>query len=908
MLISCSSGKSPLEPSANDAWQDQPSATSSANRETIAVYDVTIDEVSQTCTIEPSERETSFHYALSQTYPSTLQITGYGFTPNFWADIKLTHPYPGSGVDFFDPRLIVIVPANAGVRFQCLSLAIFGNDKAVLEPDGYTKLFDSVGGSILGNVNPFLAYFKTQPNRRWSSAGPTSETRRVNMSLPGFGGPLTYKLVVDVSTTYPNPPQIGISNAQEPVQIEATVGQPLTPDGSSVTLTATLLDWQGRSGISLVAAEAPALFSGVKLLNYVGTGPNPNEYVFSVQITNSLHAPIGTYNMIIGARDQATGVDIYDEFPVTVSNDINFDIKDVTPGSLLWHPDEIALDGDYMYVIDTDYGLSSYDITDPLAPKWLTRISLPDTGNEICIKDDYAYVACSFNGLLIVDISNPMSFEIVHSVAPGNWASDVFISGNYAFMADSSAGVRVIDITVPESASVIKTIAVTGYCYGVCVSGNYMYAVGYNAGFQAFDITDIMNPELIKTLLDNEWTKEVAVDGNYVYVAMDGYLRIFDVTDPENAYEVKTVAQSGTPQSLFVQNGYAYTSNNPWGYYIVDVDPPSSAFVEKRITPAYYAMEFFPDGNGLAYGSDNYDGITVLDIDPVASASIVSSVKRLVQPALTYVLDDYAYVVDGMDGLKIVDISTPESAFVAKSINLGYIHNVCAANGYVYVGDTDTMQIWDVDPLESAHFVNTIELPGSYWDMDVANGYVFIAHTSSGVYILDVDPPESLSMLKVLETTDGGALSLEYADGYLYVTCGSYLDIFDVDPIASSYKVFSVELDGYSRKIDFADGYAYLTLTRGMTIVDVDPLPSSHTVKTIEVSGEVRDVSVSGGYAYFGDGEYGIRIVDITPPETASIVDGIEFEDPQASGSTVTVVDNYAYSCEDGWWKIYKLY
>ena len=892
----------------NDVWQDQPSVTSSENREIIAVYDVTIDETSGICMLQPAEREVTFHYPLSQDYPNILQITGYGFTPNFWADIKLTHPYPGSGVDFFDPRLIAIIPANSGVRFEYPALAIFGNNKAVLEPDGYTKLYDSIGGSILGNANPFLAYFKSQSNRRWSSSGMTTETQRLNMNLSGFGGPVSYKLVVDVSTTYPNPPLPGVSNAQEPVRVEASVGQGLTPAGGNAMLTSTLLDWQGRSGISFVVVEAPNLFNGIKLLNYVGTGPNPNEYVFNVQITNSRHAPIGTYNLIIGARDQATGIDIYDEFPVTVSNDTNFDIHDVTPGPLLWHPDEIALNGNYMYVIDTDYGLSSYDISNPLAPKWLKRISLPDTGNEIVIKNNYAYVACSFNGLLIIDISNPTAPEIVHTVPPADWASDVFIYGNYAFMADSSMGVRVIDITVPESASVVKTIIVSGYCYSVCVSGNYLYAVGYGAGLQIFDITSIMNPEQVKILLEGEWTKEVAVDGNYAYVAMDGSLRIIDVSVPANASEVKSVIQNATPQSLFVQNGYAYTSNNAWGYYIIDVDPPSSAYVEKRINAAYYAMEFLPDGNGLAYGSDNYDGIEVLDIDPVASASVVGSVQRLVQPSLTYVLDDYAYVVDGQGGLKIIDISTPESAFVAKTLNMGYIHNVCAANGYVYVGDTDTMQIWDVDPLESAHFVNTMELPGTYWDMEVANGYVFIAHTSSGVYILDVDPPESLSMLKVLTTIEGGAWGLDYADGYLYVVNNSYLEIFDVDPPASAYRVWSLELGESSRRIEYADGYAYLCNSNGMTIVDVDPLTSSHAVRTIETSGEVGDVSVSGGYAYLTEGDYGIRIVDITPPEAASIVNGIPFDEPDSSGSMITVVDNYAYSAEDGWWKIYKLF
>ena len=47
-LVSCSGGKSPLDPSINGVLQDQSSASSNENREIIAVYDVTIDELSGT--------------------------------------------------------------------------------------------------------------------------------------------------------------------------------------------------------------------------------------------------------------------------------------------------------------------------------------------------------------------------------------------------------------------------------------------------------------------------------------------------------------------------------------------------------------------------------------------------------------------------------------------------------------------------------------------------------------------------------------------------------------------------------------------------------------------------------------------------------------------------------------------
>jgi len=333
LLASCSgSAKSqaPIEP--NVQIPDLPSSfgnDATSGRSVLAVYDAVIDPIAEKFTVTPSQRTTDYHFPLSQYFPNVLEITGYGFTPNFWADIKLTHPYPGSGINGFDPRVIAILPARAGVNFIYPSLGVEGNNKALYDPDGYTKLFDNLGGSIPGNTNPFKAYFKSQPYRIWSPTGVTSETQRWNMNLAGFGGSVLYKLVVDVSTNFPNLPAPIVDNAPEPVRIDATVGQGLTKLGGSADITATLLDWQGRTSIGGVKVEAPDLFNGTVSLAYSDPGPNPHEYVYTGTIGNSLLASEGEHKILVAAWDQATEIYIYNEFTASVSY--------LAPeGSLIW--------------------------------------------------------------------------------------------------------------------------------------------------------------------------------------------------------------------------------------------------------------------------------------------------------------------------------------------------------------------------------------------------------------------------------------------------------------------------------------------------------------------------------------------------------------------------------------------
>jgi uncharacterized delta-60 repeat protein len=342
--VSCSGSlknQSPLEPDIQVPDQASSIGTDeTCGRNVLAVYDAVIDPIAKTFTVKQSERTADYHFPLSQNFPNVLQIVGYGFTPNFWADIKLKHPYPGSDIKAYDPRIIAILPANPGVSFNYPVLGVTGNNSVINAPDGYTKLFDNLGGSIPGNVNPFKDYFIDQPFCVWSGKGVTEETQRWNMNLSGFGGAMTFKLVVDVSTNYPNPPQAVIDNAPEPVYLGAFVDQGLTPSGGSALLTVYVQDWQGRMSIDSVKVEAPDLFTGtVDLFYQKPHGTLPDMYIYANTIFNSLLGAKGEYRYLVAATDKVTGIAAHNEFTVGVSYN--------TPqGNLIWAKSAGGLDSE----------------------------------------------------------------------------------------------------------------------------------------------------------------------------------------------------------------------------------------------------------------------------------------------------------------------------------------------------------------------------------------------------------------------------------------------------------------------------------------------------------------------------------------------------------------------------------
>ncbi len=604
----CSNDKDAVQSDFIGHFQSDESLIINQNRNIIAIYEAVINPESGFFEITPTTRTSAYHFPLSDYY-NVLTITDFGWLPNFWADIKLTHPYPGSGIDGFDPRVIAILPANPSVSFNYPIFNAFANNSVLLEPDGYTKLFDELGGSIPGNTNPFKAYFKEQPNRVWLSTGETEETQRWEMDLAGFGGPLSFIFVVDVTTNYPMPPQPVIDNAPEPVQINVEVGDGLTANGGNADIDVTLLDWQGQAGIK-IKIEAPDLFNNSVQLLYSEPGQNPDEYIFSGAISNDLLSPSGEYNILVAVWDILTGVHVFKEATVLVEEEPT------------------------------------------LNPVIITTVETDDSAVEVVVSDGYAYVADYDGGLQIIDIDPPESASIINSV-PMNNATGLDVDNGYAFVATNYDGLQIVDIDPIESAYIVKTIETEHYANKVIVSNGYAY-ISDESRLTIIDIDPLDSAHIVSSVITCNMARRLCLDGGYAYLANTGCgVMVVDVSPPETAHFVKQIWPPTTAKDIEIVGDLAYVSNFH-SLEIIDIEPLESAHIINTVSAPGYSYGLCVSGGYVYYADYHY--VQIIDINPPESAYIVATIDTPGKADDVLVVDNFAYVPCRSAGLCIIQL------------------------------------------------------------------------------------------------------------------------------------------------------------------------------------------------------------------------------------------------------------
>jgi len=899
--LSCSSVKSPLEIDNSSIDLPSPSVVSSEDRDVIAIYDAIVDPAAESFTIEPANRYPDYRYPVS----NVLSIVGFGFHPNLWVDIRIKHPYPGSGIDGYDPRVIAIIPANPGVSMNYPGLYVFANNKAVLNADGYTRLWDDT--SVPGNANPFLAYFKNQPYRVWSSTGVTQDTRRWELEISGFGGPIKYRLIVDVSTHYPNPPQPVIDNAPEPVEINAEIGPGLTSNGGSTVIDVTLLDWQGADGIAGCVVESPSLFDGFVSPSFDCPGQIPNEYIFTGILTNQLHAPAGKYNVLVGTWDRATGIAMYKEFPVTVTNEPAWNPQNVTPPHLNFSPEDVQVVGNYAYMSCLGNGFHIFDVTNPAKPVWLKKVDIPGETWGLYVLGDYAYV-CGQYSLNIIDINPPQNATIVKSVSISSTPYDVYVTGGYAYVASGYIGLVIVDVEPINSAAVVKTVDTPGDAWAVQVTGGYAYVADATSGLQVIDVEPI-DTAYIYSFEDTPGVSYgVSIIGNYAYVA-DNFsgLQVVNISNPFYPWIECTVDTPGYAVGVHAVGNLAYVADQDIGLQIIDISTPASSYLRKTV-PSAKRVRGVHASAGYAYLANCDQGLVIINCNLPDSATIIGTALTPGNAQDVSIVGDYAFVLDNPKQMQIINVNPPASSKIVKSVDtIGYVAEMKIIGDLAYIADGTGLVIMDINPIDDAHIIGSIAL-SEIWGVDVDGGYAYLPGGNwGGIYVIDVDPPETPFIAQSLNL-DGVSYGIDVDRGYAYIAAlETGIQIVDVEPLISIHLVKTVDTPDSALRVQVRGGYAFVAdRASGLQIMDIRPPETASIIKTVGIYQQVDDVYLVGGYAYASCEDRGLAVLDIEPPQTASV---IWTRDTPGFTHNAFVVNNMAYLADySGGLQIFSLW
>lgn len=304
---------------------------------------------------------------------------------------------------------------------------------------------------------------------------------------------------------------------------------------------------------------------------------------------------------------------------------------------------------------------------------------------------------------------------------------DIAVQGNFAYVVDGGAGkLQIFEVSNPKSISV-RDADQTGLSSprSVAVQGNYAYVV--DSGTGRLQIFDVSNPGLIVAKgfaqgLSNP--RFVEVEGSFAYVgdATTQKLHIFDVSDPENIVPLGTSAQAGGVGSMAgigVADGLAYVLEKavfePFTgrLHAFNVSNPNSVtsigsrLFDEFVLRSQQVTSLKVQGRTVYVAGQFADRIFVFNFPANPTFVPGPSVRTIGFAPISVDLDGSVIVAFGSGGSgSELRLSNPDGFFSSggdiQSSPLATDASMTVANGYAYVVDGPTLQIFQTSTLAAS--------------------------------------------------------------------------------------------------------------------------------------------------------------------------------------------------------------
>lgn len=554
------------------------------------------------------------------------------------------------------------------------------------------------------------------------------------------------------------------------------------------------------------------------------------------------------------------------------------------------YAESVYADNEYVYIAGHgnkntgEHGLKKIDISFPEKPVEVETDAsyIPEYGYGMHANEDYIFVADYYNGILIINKKDPAFIYNFPKDRKNTdiQAYDVIVSGDYAYIANGNYGLKIIKINNPDEITEVAfdenkfNNSIINSAKSIYKTGNIIYLVDpYLCKLFIIDIVDSENPDPeFKKTIKIEDAFDIHISANYAYVAARNALHTINISDPINpVYNINNSYKSPTniiSQSIFVKEPYAYIAADNSGLRIINILKPRASLVSKL--PGSVVKPHIDLNNAV-------------DID---------------------VSGPYASVVDG-SCVKIINISNPnnlkDDGFLINRTDITGIH---ISGPYIYTISNSGLRIYDIsgqkifDPDFPEDKVNDI-FAGK--DIYVYGSY---AYTINFLYknllkIIDISNPG--------HPIEAGWLNLDNAEkvfvegSYAYIAAGtSGIKIIDVSDhkYPNEIKCITKEDWRFIENIYVLNNYAYIidksTILRIiLRIIDISDPQNPREVGKFENLKCAKGLFVVGSHAYVADGEYGIKIIDISNPEVPNEIACLD--DDTGCAENVFVSGHYAY-------------
>ncbi len=198
----------------------------------------------------------------------------------------------------------------------------------------------------------------------------------------------------------------------------------------------------------------------------------------------------------------------------------------------------VALDEDYVYVVDYFSGIHILSKADPKNPELIGLYYTPASIITSITHANMIYAVGNMSGLKIIDVSNPLVPQVVGSFV--RYAE--YDEGTYNRFIGQLLGLRNIQ--------------------GLALHEGYIYQTG-RRGMSIYNVNDPQKVKLVRTVRLEGVTRKVVIHNGFCYITSDlSGLHILDLADPKKPSVVGFLGMAGFTYGLAVSGDYVYLANS----------------------------------------------------------------------------------------------------------------------------------------------------------------------------------------------------------------------------------------------------------------------------------------------------------------------------------------------------------
>ncbi|MFN2251523.1 MAG: hypothetical protein ACK2UL_06355 [Anaerolineae bacterium] len=376
--------------------------------------------------------------------------------------------------------------------------------------------------------------------------------------------------------------------------------------------------------------------------------------------------------------------------------------REVLLTDVVW---DLALDGDLLHVAADDYGVITYDVSDPESPRLQ---GFTAAGLALAVRGSQGVMIVLTGGgpVRAYDMRQPrqpVQLQAFHGV------------GHAADVAGASAGpgghiapllvaewshwpggaLKAVDVGVGSVPALVGADYVEQWQEAVAVSPTAAFLGGYDDTLRIYDLTAEGGLGALKILMHGPGhILDMAVEGDLLLAALDlvpgGALWVVDAAEPSAPYEVVRFLVPDVALGLTVADGLAFVAAGDAGLLVFDPWPPEEARLVGGLDGLGYARGVAVYGSHAFVATDEA-GLAVVDVtnpeEPLLAAQLPRDEE--IAGALDVVTDGAAaYVAAAESGVAVVDVRRPlEPRLVETHDSPGATLGVLLSDERLYAAD-----------------------------------------------------------------------------------------------------------------------------------------------------------------------------------------------------------------------------